>query len=249
MDPQATFALRMGDNALILSQRTAEWCGHAPALEEDIAVANVGLDLLGQTQLWYALVAESEGETRSPDDLVFLRPERQFVNALLVEQPSPDFAHVLVRQYLFDAWHLPMLLGLKASTHEGIRATAEKAVKEVRYHLDRSRDLLVRLGDGSDESHRRMQGALDALYPFSLDLLAADDLERGLAAQGTIPDPAQTHAAFEAELTHSFGEATLALPERRAPRTGGRKGIHTEHMGYLLAEMQHLHRSHPGARW
>lgn len=249
MTPVAIFALRMGDNALILSQRTAEWCGHAPALEEDIAVANVGLDLLGQAQLWYALVAEGEGETRTPDDLAFLRPERQFVNALLVEQPNADFAHALVRQYLFDAWHLPMLLGLTASTHEGVRAIAEKAVKEVRYHLDRSRDLLVRLGDGSEESHRRMQGALDALYPFSLDLLAADDLERGLADDGVIQDPDETRRAFEAELTRSLGEATLSLAPGRAPRTGGRKGIHTEHMGYLLAEMQHLHRSHPGARW
>lgn len=249
MTPQAVFALRMGDNALILSQRTAEWCGHAPVLEEDIAVANVGLDLLGQAQLWYAVVSEAEGETRSPDDLAFLRHERQFVSALLVEQPNRDFAHALVRQYLFDAWHLPMLVGLAASGEERFRAIAEKAVKEVRYHLDRSRDLLVRLGDGSPESHRRMQGALDALYPFALDLLAADDLERDLAEKGLIPDPDDTARAFEAELSRSLDAATLTLPERRAPRTGGRKGVHTEHMGYLLAEMQHLHRSHPGARW
>jgi ring-1,2-phenylacetyl-CoA epoxidase subunit PaaC len=251
-DPAVTFALRMGDNALILAQRTGEWCGRAPALEEDIAVANMGLDLLGQAQLWYALVCAEEAKAgasaRTPDDLAFLRPERQFVNALLVEQPNADFAHALVRQYLFDAWHLPMLQGLCRSSHEGFRAIAEKAVKEVRYHLDRSRDLIVRLGDGSSESHARMQAALDALHPFALDLLASDEIEEKLAAEGAIPDPAIVAQAFEAELATSLSDATLVLPERPA-RTGGRRGVHTEHMGYLLAEMQHLHRSHPGARW
>lgn len=249
MDAFVTFCLRMGDNALILGQRTAEWCGHAPALEEDIAFANMGLDMIGQTQLWYALAVQAEGAGRTADDLAFLRPERQFLNAQLVEQPNVDFGHALMRQYLFDAWHLPMLDGLCKSGREDVRDLAQKSVKEVRYHIDRSRDLIVRLGDGSAESHRRMQDALDTLWPFTADLLATDDVDAGLVEQGVIPDPARVKAVFDAETAATFGRATLTMPENGLRRMGGRNGVHTEHMGYLLAEMQSVPRSYPGARW
>lgn len=246
MTPFATFCLRMGDNALILGQRTGEWCGHAPVLEEDIAFANMGLDLIGQTQLWYGLVADELG--KSPDELAFFRGERDFMNTLLVEQPNTDFAYALMRQYLFDAWHLPMLEGLVHSANADIAALAEKAVKEVRYHIDRSRDLIIRLGDGSAESHRRMQDALAWLWPFTADLLARDASDDALVAQGVIPAGDKVATAFERETAETFALATLSIPEGPR-RTGGRQGNHSEHMGYLLAVMQSVPRAHPDARW
>ena len=246
MTPFATFCLRMGDNALILGQRTGEWCGHAPVLEEDIAFANMGLDLIGQTQLWYAMVGDELGQT--PDQLAFFRGEREFLNCLLVEQPNTDFGHALMRQYLFDAWHLPMLEGLTQSTHASIADLAAKAVKEVRYHIDRSRDLIVRLGDRTAESHARMQGALDWLWPFTADLLARDAADDALVAEGVIPDGDTIQGCFARETTETFARATLTTPEGPR-RTGGRTGNHSEHMGYLLAVMQSVPRAHPGARW
>ena len=243
----ATFCLRMGDNALILGQRTGEWCGRAPVLEEDIAFANMGLDLIGQVQLWYGLAGAELGKT--PDELTYFRGERDFLNALLVEQPNTDFGHALMRQYLYDAWHLPMLDGLCSSSNADIAALAEKSVKEVRYHIDRSRDLIIRLGDGSEESRKRMQDALDWLWPFTADLLASDAADQALLADGVIPDPDHIRAVFEAEVQQTLANATLTLPQGILARTGGRDGVHSEHMGYLLAEMQSVARAHPGASW
>ncbi|PHP26654.1 1,2-phenylacetyl-CoA epoxidase subunit PaaC [Limimaricola cinnabarinus] len=249
MDPIVTFCLRMGDTTLILGQQTAAWCGHAPVLEEDIAFANMGLDLIGQTQLWYEIAAEAEGKGRTPDDLAFFRTERQFLNAQLVERPNTDFAHALMRQYLFDAWHLPMQEALCDSSHEAIRDLAQKSVKEVRYHIDRSRDLIVRLGDGSDESRAKMQGALDALWPYAGDLMATDEVEETLAGQGVLPGLDRVRRAFDAETAATLSRATLTIPENGHARTGGRTGIHTETMGYILAEMQSVPRTFPDARW
>ncbi len=249
MDPLVTFCLRMGDTTLILGQQTAAWCGHAPVLEEDIAFANMGLDLIGQTQLWYKIAAEAEGKGRTPDDLAFFRTERQFLNAQLVERPDADFAHALMRQYLFDAWHLPMLEALCESGHQAIRELAQKSVKEVRYHIDRSRDLIVRLGDGSGESRAKMQGALDALWPYAADLMATDEVEAALADQGVLPGLDCVKTAFDAETAATMARATLNLPDNGHARTGGRSGIHTEAMGYLLAEMQSIPRAFPDARW
>lgn len=248
-DPFLAFCLRMGDNALILGQRTGEWCGKAPVLEEDIAFANMGLDLIGQTRAWYALHCLREGKGRGENDLAFLRAERQFLNCLLVEQPNTDFAHALMRQYLYDAWHLPMLEGLCESRDADIAALAAKAVKEVRYHIDRSRDLVTRLGDGSEASHARMQAALDWLWPFTADLIAHDALDAALVAEGIIPDPEATAAKFTAETQATMTAATLTIKDSPLRRTGGRQGLHSEAMGYILAEMQHLPRSHPGASW
>ncbi|WP_321336259.1 1,2-phenylacetyl-CoA epoxidase subunit PaaC [Breoghania sp.] len=249
MDPLLKFCMRMGDNALILAQRTGEWCGHAPVLEEDIAFANMGLDLIGQTQLWLKLAGEIEGKGRSADDLAFLRTERQFLNCLLVEQPNTDFAVALMRQYLFDAWHLPMLDGLTASSDKRVAAIAEKVVKEVRYHIDRSRDLVIGLGDGTTESNARMQGALNMLWPFVADLLATDQADEALLAQGVIPDPETVAASFRAETAATFAAARLETPEVELSRTGGRNGLHSEHMGYILSEMQYLQRTYPGVTW
>jgi ring-1,2-phenylacetyl-CoA epoxidase subunit PaaC len=244
----ATLALRMGDNALILAQRISAWCGHAPALEEDIAMANVGLDLIGQARLWLALAGEAEGEGRSADDLAFLRDARAFRNALLVEQPNGDYGFTLTRQFLFDAFHLPMLEGLRESGDARVAAIAEKAAKEARYHRERSGDLVLRLGDGTDESRARMQGAFDALHPFALELSAPDAEDAALTQAGLAPDLESVGRRWSAHVTTVARDAGLAIP--KAPvRAGGKRGLHSEHMGFILAEMQFLQRAYPGASW
>lgn len=242
-------ALRMGDNAAILAHRVGAWCGHAPILEEDIALANVALDLIGQTKMWLGLAGEIEGKGRSADDLAFLRDARAFKNALLVEQPNGDFAHTLMRQFLFDAWHHPMLVALKSSADKRVADIAEKAEKEARYHLERSEDLIIRLGDGSEESHERMQKALDALYPFTGELCAADAIDAELAARGIAPDLPEIERRYLAYLKSTLAEATLIAPWGVAVRKGGKQGLHSEELGYILAEMQWLQRAYPGAKW
>lgn len=241
--------LRMGDNTLILGQRVGAWCGHAPALEEDIALANVALDLIGQTKMWLSLAGEVEGRGRTADDLAFLRDARAFRNALLVEQPNGDFAHTLMRQFLFDAWHLPMLRGLKSSSDKRVAEIAEKAEKEARYHLERSEDLILRLGDGTEESHDRMQTALDTLFPFACELVAADQIDVELADRKLAPDLGGIGRKYVDYLGAIFVEATLKAPLDAAVRKGGKQGLHSEHLGYILADMQFLQRAYPGAKW
>ncbi|NWG92664.1 MAG: phenylacetate-CoA oxygenase subunit PaaC [Parvularculaceae bacterium] len=239
----------MGDNALILAQRVGAWCGHAPILEEDIALANVALDLIGQTKMWLGLAGEIEGKGRSADDLAFLRDARAFRNSLLVEQPNGDFAMTLMRQFLFDAFHHPMLVGLKSSADARIAEIAEKAEKEARYHRERSEDLVIRLGDGTEESRARMQGALDALYPFAGELALADAIDAELATRKIAPDLAAIGARVCDYLKTVFAEATLNAPWDAAVRKGGKQGAHSEELGYILAEMQWLQRAYPGAKW
>lgn len=243
----------MGDNALILGQRVSAWCGHAPALEEDIAMANVGLDLIGQAKLWLSLAGEVEGKGRSADDLAFLRDTRGFENALLVEQPNGDYAATLMRQFLFDAWHLPMLNALRQSSDPRVADIATKAAKEADYHLDRSSDLVIRLGDGTAESRAKMQAALDALHPFAAELTAADAVDENISARRLGPSLAAIRAAHESTVSAVIADATLTLP-RAAARTlslqwGGKAGRHSEDFGRLLAEMQFLQRAYPGAAW
>ncbi len=245
----AQLALRMGDTCLILAQRNGEWCGHAPVLEEDIAMANMALDLLGQANLWLELAAESEGKGRTPDELAFLRDGWDFRNLLLVEQPNGDYAHTVTRQYLFDAWHLPMLKALASSAHPRVAEIAAKASREVAYHLERSRDLVVSLGDGTDESHTRMQSALTTLWPFTAEFAASDAADAELAAKGISPEPATIYAKWRAEVEATLVRATLTIPTDAITRTGGRDGRHSEHLGYILAEMQFLQRAYPGATW
>lgn len=243
------FLLRMGDNALVLGHRVSEWCGHSPVLEEDIALANTALDLIGQTQLWLGLAGEVEGKGRTADNLAYLRDAHEFRNLLLVELPNGDFGRTLMRQFLFDAWHLPMLKGLCASSDARVAEIAAKAVKEVAYHVERSADLVIRLGDGSDESHARMQTALDELWPYTGEMFAADAADERVAAAGIAPSLAGLRAPWEAMVDEVLAEATLKRPDAAYAHKGGRSGRHTEHLGYILAEMQFLQRAYPGSTW
>ena len=240
-------ALRMGDNALILGQRVSAWCGHAPILEEDIALANTALDLIGQTKLWLSLAADL-GAGESADALAFRRDARAFRNALLVEQPNGDYGQTLMRQFLFDAWHFPMLTDLRKSSAPRIAEIAEKSAKEAEYHLERSEDLIVRLGDGTQESHDRMQRALDDLWPFAGELTTPDETDDALAEAGIAPDLETLGAQYQDYMIRTLREATLTAPEG-AVRKGGKTGMHTEELGYILADMQWLQRAYPGAEW
>ncbi|UWR02322.1 phenylacetate-CoA oxygenase subunit PaaC [Ruegeria conchae] len=243
------FLLRMGDNTLILGHRVSEWCGHAPVLEEDIALANTALDLIGQTQMWLGLAGQIDGG-KSADDLAFLRDAWDFRNVLLVEVPNGDFGRTLMRQFLFDAWHSIMLGRLMKSSDERVAAIAAKASKEVTYHLERSGDTVVGLGDGTEESHTRMQEALDYLWPYVGEMFASDDVDAEMVAAGIAPNPASLRAEYDALIMRVLSEATLTIPESRFAHKGGRDGrMHTEHLGHLLTQMQWLQRAYPGAAW
>ncbi|NTJ68066.1 phenylacetate-CoA oxygenase subunit PaaC [Agrobacterium rhizogenes] len=243
------FLLRIGDNALILGHRVSEWCGRGPALEEDIALANTALDLIGQTQLWLGLAGEVEGKGRSADNLAYLRDGYEFRNILLVERPNGDFGKTLMRQFLFDVWHYLLLEALKASTDRRIAEIAEKTFKEVSYHLDRSRDLIIRLGDGTAESHCRMQEALDDLWPFTGEMFVGDATDAALVKTGVIPEPQSLKPGWDELVSDALVEATLKRPADGFMHKGGRRGVHTEHLGYILAELQFLQRAYPGATW
>lgn len=242
--------LRCGDNALILSQRLSEWCGKGPALEEDMAATNVALDLLGQATLWLSYAGEIEGKERDEDQLAFLRDAHDFRNALLVEQPNGDYGDTLMRQFYFDSWHYFFLQALQQSSDARVAAIAEKSIKEVSYHLRRSGDLLVRLGDGSAESHRRMQQSADQLWMYTGELFAADAIDTAMTQQGIAPDLAQLREAWLTHVRDIFAEATLTMPDPAAwMQSGGKTGRHSEHLGFLLAEMQFLQRAYPGSTW
>ena len=243
------FALRMGDNCLILAQRISEWIGHAPVLEEDIGLANIALDMIGQTQLWLELAAEVEGKGRSADDLAYHRDAGAFRNLLLAEQPNGDFAHTIMRSFLFDAWHYHILTALAGSSDKRVAEIAEKAVKEVSYHLSRTTDLVVSLGDGTDESHARMQAAVDDLWPFTGEMFVADKVDETLNASGATPALENIRAQWETHVSKTLAGATLSQPDAGYMQKGGKRGVHTEHLGYILAEMQFLQRAYPNAAW
>ena len=252
MEAQALFdtLLRLGDNTLVLGHRVSEWCGHAPVLEEDIALANTALDLIGQTQMWLGLAGEVEGKGRSADDLAYLRDAWDFRNLLLVEQPNGDFGQTMMRQFLFDAWHGLMLAALKDSTDPRVAEIAEKASKEVAYHLDRSSELVIGLGDGTAESHGRMQAALDKLWPYAGEMFVADDIDRAAAGAGIGPDPEVLRPTYDTRVRAVLTEATLTIPEGDFAHRGGKTGTrHSEHLGHMLAQMQWLQRAYPGATW
>ena len=244
------FLCRMGDNTLVLGHRVSEWCGHAPVLEEDIALANTALDLIGQTQMWLGLAAEVEGKGRSADDLAMLRDVWDFRNVLLVEQPNGDYGQTMMRQFLFDAWHLAMLTELAKSSHEQIAAIAAKAVKEVQYHVERSGDTVIGLGDGTSESHKRMQDALNLLWPYVGEMFVSDAVDDAMVAAGIAPDLSALRAQFDMHVKPVLGEATLNIPEGKFTHKGGKTGFqHTEHLGHMLTQMQWLQRAYPGATW
>ncbi len=251
------YLLRLADSQLILAQRLGAWVGKGPILEEDIAQTNVGLDLLGQARLWLAYAGEVEarfaGKGRTEDELAFLRDGDAYRNLLLVEQPNGNFADTIARQFLFDAWHRLLLGALAQSADERIAAIAAKGAKEVAYHVERSGDWVIRLGDGTEESHAKMQAAVDALWPYTDEMFAPDALERGLIDAGVAADVGALEPPWREHVGDVLTEATLAVPQnvfmQGMPPRGGRQGRHTEHLGYLLAEMQFLQRAYPGAQW
>ncbi|MTV41272.1 1,2-phenylacetyl-CoA epoxidase subunit PaaC [Duganella radicis] len=250
MDNKVNYLLRLGDNALILSQQLSQWCGKGPALEEDMALTNVALDLLGQTRMWYAYAAELEGAGRDEDALAYLRDAHEFRNCLLLEQPNGNYADTLVRQFFFDAWHYFLIEGLTRSSDARIAAIAEKSLKEVTYHLRRSGDLIVRLGDGTAVSHARTQAAVDALWMYSGEVFAYDAVDEAMVAEGVAPAADGLRAQWLAHVGEILAEATLTMPPADAwMQSGGKQGRHTEHLGYILAEMQFLQRAYPGAAW
>ena len=247
LPPLAAYALALGDDALILVQRLGEWVSCAPQMEEDVALANIGLDLLGQARILLTYAGAVEGGGRDEDDLAYLRDDRDFRNVQLVEIPNGDFAVTMARQLIFSAYQYELYTALLVSADPTLAGLAGKAVKEVDYHRDHATQWVLRLGDGTELSRARMQAGLDQVWPY------ADELFDPADATGLLPgvaaDPAALRPAWERYVGPVLDEATLRRPEPRWRSRGGRDGLHTEHLGHLLAEMQHLHRSHPGASW
>ncbi len=247
--PLLTWLLRAADDNLVLAQRLGELIASMPELEEDIAVANLALDHLGQARNLYQYASELDPARRSEDDLAMTRSEREFLNAVLVEQPNGDFATTVVRQLLVDAYQVPLYAALAKSTDERLAGIAAKALKEARYHLEHSSSWTVILGDGTAESHTRAQAAVDELWPYRSDLLAGDEVEAELAAAGVVPDPVSLRPAFDETVTSVLARANLTAPDDPYERIGGRTGFHTAHLGHLLPDMQWLYRSDPEAQW
>jgi ring-1,2-phenylacetyl-CoA epoxidase subunit PaaC len=243
------YVLRLGDLSLVLGQRLGEWVGHSPALEEDLGLANIALDMIGQARLLLSYAGEVEGRGRGEDEIAFLREHSEYLNAILVEQPNGDFGRTIVRQVLIDAFQLELYERMSASTDERLAAIAAKSVKEVRYHLRYSSGWLVRLGDGTTESHARAQSALEALWPYTVELFAEDELDALMAERGVAPRLSEVRKAWARRIDEILAEATLQRPADRPHSWHGKRGQHSEHLGYLLAEMQHLQRTYPGARW
>ncbi len=248
--PLFEFLLRQGDNALVLGHRTSEWCGVAPVLEEDIALANMALDLIGQTQLWLGYAGEVEGADRSADDLAFLRDVYDFRNLLMLEVPNGDFGRTQMRQFLFDAYQVPWLTRLQDSADTRVAEIAAKCLKEALYHLDRSSHTVIALGDGTAESNHRMADALSYLWPYSGEMFADDATDAAMAEAGIAPLPSDMRAFWLDTVQRVLNEACLTVPEGSYAQSGGRRGFrHTEHLGHMLAVMQTLQRSYPGAAW
>ncbi|HEY2000002.1 1,2-phenylacetyl-CoA epoxidase subunit PaaC [Paraburkholderia sp.] len=259
-----SYVLRLADTALILGQRNAEWCGHGPILEEDIALANMSLDLIGQARLLYTHAATLDfaltGTNRTEDDYAYFRAEREFANYTLAELPhygplsgtahaDKDYAVTIVRNFLYATLMAHLWTALAASADEQLAAIAAKSIKETRYHVHHAGEWLIRLGDGTDASHRRAQAALDYLLPYTREFFSVDAVEEAIAAAGIGPQTAALEAAWLEDVRATVNEATLSLPEPVKHISSGKHGEHSEHMGYVLAEMQSLARQHPGANW
>ncbi|HJS22518.1 MAG TPA: 1,2-phenylacetyl-CoA epoxidase subunit PaaC [Steroidobacteraceae bacterium] len=243
------YVLRLADTSLVLGQRLGEWVGHSPALEEDLGLANLSLDLIGQARLLLTYAGELEGQGRDEDQLAYLRDGTDFCNVTLVEQPNGDFGHTIVRQLLIEAWQLELYESLQHSSDERLAAIAAKALKETRYHFRYSAGWVVRLGDGTAESKARVQAALDELWRFTGELFTADEIDLDMAAQRVAPDITALKPRWLARIDEVLREATLERPADVPYPWHGKSGRHTEHLGYLLAEMQFLQRAYPGAQW
>jgi ring-1,2-phenylacetyl-CoA epoxidase subunit PaaC len=247
--PLVLYALRRADDALILGHRLSEWCGHAPMLEEDMALANIALDLLGQARELYTYAAKVEGKGNDEDKFAYLRDVRQYRNLLLTEQPNGDFARTIVRQFFYSAFADLYWRAMVASADAALSAIAAKSEKESAYHLRHSAEWIVRLGDGTEESHNRAQTAIDDLWAFTGEMFAVDNSERGLIDAGIAVDPASLRPQWLKTITDIVGEATLVAPRSEWMQQGGRVGHHSEHLGHLLSELQSLQRTFPGAAW
>jgi ring-1,2-phenylacetyl-CoA epoxidase subunit PaaC len=249
VEPHFAYLLRLGDDNLILAQRLGEWISRGPDLEEDIALGNIGLDHLGVARNLLNHAGEIEGRGRTEDDLAMLRAEREFHNLILCEQPNGDFAHTMARQLFVDAWQVPLWEALSSSTDQQLAGIAQKAVKEARYHLRHSTTWVIRLGAGTDESHQRMQAAVDRLWRYTGEMFAADSVDEDVAAAGIGVEPASLTSGWEATIDSVLTEATLTRPDDDYVRSGGRQGFHSEHLGHLLGEMQWMARTYAGMQW
>ena len=248
-NPLFSYALRLADDALVLGHRLSEWCGHAPVLEEDLALANMGLDLIGQARSLYAYAGEVEGRGRDEDALAYRRDAGEYANLLLVELPNGDFGVTIVRQLLYAAFAHPFFEQLASSKDSTLAAIAAKSAKELAYHVRHAGEWAIRLGDGTDESHRRAQQALDDLWPYTGEMFESDEVERELIDAGIAVDRAELRPRWQRTLAPILTEATLSAPADEWMHSGGRVGRHTEHLGHMLAEMQFLQRAYPDARW
>ena len=243
------YLLRVADDHLILAQRLSEMTGKAPSLEEELSLGNVALDLLGQARTLLTRVAELEGRGRTEDDLAMLRLEHEYTNALLVEQPNDDFAYVVVRQLLFSAYAHPFWQRATASHDPVLAGAAGQAVKEAAYHLRYAREWAIRLGDGTDESHRRMKDAVEDLWPYAGELFERDDTTSDVVGRGLAPDPDDVRPIWQQTLLETFAAATLEMPKADVFQTGGRSGRHSEHLGHILCDLQYMQRTYPEMRW
>ena len=254
LSPSVQYLLRLGDTALILGQRLGEWCGHAPVLEEDIALANIALDLIGQARALLTRAGELEGQGHDEDQLAFLREERDYCNATIAELPNGpsrpgDFAFTVLRNAMMATWFRLMWERLRESSDSELAAIAGTALKEARYHQQHSADWVVRLGDGTDESAHRMRAALDTLWRYAAELFDSDAVDAAAAANGLGPRWDALREPWLAEMRELFAEAALEMPADTAFRSTGKSGVHTEHMGYILADLQQLQRAYPGGVW
>lgn len=243
------YIVRLGDDSLILGQRLSEWCGHGPILEEDIALTNIALDLIGQTNNLYELAVFIENKGKNIDQLAFLRLEREYSNLLLVEQPNVDFGYSIVRQFFFDVYRKLVFEGLCNSTDERLAGIAEKSLKETKYHLKHSSEWVIRLGDGTEESHRRVQEAVNTLWKFTDELFYQDEVDQKVIELGLGVDNSIFKVAWNTHVEQVLTEATLTFPANSWQHSGGRKGTHTEHFGYLISEMQYMQRAYPNMEW
>lgn len=247
--PLFIYSLRLADNALILGHRLSEWTGHAPMLEEDMALANMALDLIGQARMLYTYAGECEGKDRDEDQLAYLRDAQDYKNILLVEQPNGDFAMTICRQFLYAAFILPFWQEMKNSKDATLASIAAKAEKEAAYHVRHASEWMIRLGDGTEESHKRVAQALDILWPYHGELFEVDDIEQALIDKGIAVDPKPIKAIWDQTINKVLAEATLTRPDDGWMQSGGRVGEHSEHLGHILSEMQFIQRTYPGATW
>ncbi len=248
-DGYFNYLLRLGDNALILGQRLSKWCGHGPVLEQDIALTNIALDLVGQARSVLAYAGEIEGRGRSEDDLAYFRNAQEFYNVLLVEQPNEHWGHTIVRQFLFDAFHYYLLQELTHSQDAQLKAMAEKSLKEVTYHLRFSSEWMIRLGDGTDLSHQKMQDAINELWMYSGELCTPDALDTAMLEADLGANLQRIKPLYDSKVAEVLREATLSTPAQTWMQQGGKQGRHTEYLDYILAEMQQVQRAMPGLNW